>query len=128
MDVNEGEITIDDKNAKNIALSSIGFVFQSNALFDSLTNRENIIFGLEDNPPSKEKINDILKNVGLDPIILDKYPNQISGGMQKRLAIARSIIRENLKVLFLDEPTTGLDPATSNKIAQTVNNLSLIHI
>ncbi|MEL6712016.1 MAG: ATP-binding cassette domain-containing protein [Pseudomonadota bacterium] len=122
MAINSGTITIDKQNIDNIDITTnIGFVFQSNALFDSLTIKENLTFGMQ-KEINDNAIKNILHDLKLNENILTKYPNEISGGMQKRIAIARSIIQEK-KILFLDEPTTGLDPVTSYTIGQTIQNI-----
>lgn len=104
-------------------LSNIGFLFQGGALFDSLTIWENIAFRLMYyDGMQKEKTKDMvvekLHLVGLSDRVLNLYPSELSGGMQKRASLARTIIN-NPKILFCDEPTTGLDPIMS----QVVNNL-----
>ncbi len=104
---------------KQILRSEIGTVFQGSALFDSLTVEENITFPLDmfTNLTFREKKRRALEVMGR--VHLDKaqrkYPSEISGGMQKRVAIARAIVN-NPKYLFCDEPNSGLDPYTSNVI------------
>lgn len=97
-----------------------GFLFQNNALFDSLSVLDNILFGIDKvTRLSKAKRAAIaiesLKQVGLDESILDLYPSELSGGMQKRLAIARLMVIKP-EAIFFDEPTTGLDPIISTMI------------
>ena len=75
----------------------------------------------------KEKVSDALKLLELDDSIMYKYPSQISGGMQKRVAIARAII-DQPEFLIFDEPTAGLDPITGSSINELILDLSLIHI
>lgn len=105
----------------------IGMVFQGGALFDSLSIIENTIFPLEmfTNMSYKEKIERAhycLKRVGLNNV--DKqYPAELSGGMQKRAAIARAIVN-NPKYLFCDEPNSGLDPITAGKIDDLIKDIS----
>jgi len=101
--------------------SRIGYVFQSGALFDSMTVYENIAFPLREKtnlgePEIRERVKAELESVGLSGAG-EKYPAQLSGGMIKRVALARTLIREPEIVLF-DEPTTGLDPLVSNSILE----------
>jgi phospholipid/cholesterol/gamma-HCH transport system ATP-binding protein len=99
----------------------IGFLFQSGALYDSLTVRENLEFPLRRNLSEvKEPINDlveeVLENVGLKEAI-DKMPSELSGGMKKRIALARTLIMKP-EIILYDEPTTGLDSITSREISE----------
>ncbi|MBF8246705.1 MAG: ATP-binding cassette domain-containing protein [Rickettsia sp.] len=114
-------------------LKNSGFLFQSGALFDSLTIEENINFFIKNNLDTKHQLNtneiiEILDLLGLKKSILQLYPSELSGGMYKRVALARAIAHRP-KILFLDEPTTGLDPVMSNMIANLVldlkNNLDI---
>lgn len=129
-----GEVIIDGESITNLPdrerlsiLRKIGVLYQSNALFGSLSLLDNVAFPLEqltDLP--KEAIIEIsrdkLKIVGLGGFA-DYMPAQISGGMQKRAALARAMGLDP-KILFLDEPTSGLDPIISSEIDQLVVNLS----
>jgi phospholipid/cholesterol/gamma-HCH transport system ATP-binding protein len=117
----EGSIAIDGvdilqapASVRDRAIASIGMLFQNGALFDSLSIWENIAFG----PLARREIKrsharalaeDLLKQVGLDGSIADLYPASLSGGMQKRVGLARAIAGRP-DILFFDEPTTGLDP------------------
>lgn len=107
------------RDEKQTLRSEIGTVFQGSALFDSLTVEENITFPLDmfTNLTYREKKRRALEVIG--KVHLEKanrkYPSEISGGMQKRVAIARAIVN-NPKYLFCDEPNSGLDPYTSNVI------------
>ena len=121
-----GEILFDgrdinkmSRDEKQILRSEIGTVFQGSALFDSMTVEENIAFPLDmfTNLTFREKkrrVLDVIGRVHLEKANR-KYPSEISGGMQKRVAIARAIVN-NPKYLFCDEPNSGLDPYTSNII------------
>lgn len=101
-------------------LESCGYLFQAGALFDSLNVENNITFFAQKKfSLNKSEARDLayrkLKSVGLEERILDLYPSELSGGMQKRVALARAIATDP-KVIFFDEPTTGLDPIMSNVI------------
>ncbi len=122
--INDTEMVNLSRNLKEKLLLDLGITFQHGALFDSLKNWENIIF----KTANKEKINNkqgkqlafsIIKQLGLQPEILDLYPSEISGGMQKRVAIARAICG-NPKILLFDEPTSGLDPVTGSLIDELI--------
>ena len=105
----------------------IGFLFQSGALYDSMTVKQNLEFPLlrirKDltQKEIKEKIEEVLENVGLSDA-LNKMPSQLSGGMRKRISLARTIVVDPLIMLY-DEPTTGLDPVTSDEISLLINNV-----
>ena len=98
----------------------IGMLFQSGALFDSLTVWENVAFRLINSEgvrrkDARDRATETLKKVRLGPEVGALYPAEISGGMQKRVSLARSIISEP-DLIFFDEPTTGLDPITADAI------------
>lgn len=105
----------------------IGFLFQSSALYDSMSVKQNLEFPLKrvkKNLKQKEineKVNEVLENVGLSEA-LDKMPSQLSGGMRKRISLARTIILDPLIMLY-DEPTTGLDPVTADEISLLINDV-----
>ena len=112
------------RSAKEKVLLDLGITFQHGALFDSLQNWENIVFKIR----NKEKLSDkdgkklalsIIERLGLNSEILTLYPSEISGGMQKRVAIARAICGDP-KVLLFDEPTSGLDPVTGSLIDKLI--------
>lgn len=113
----------DDKQLKNF-MTSCGFLFQGGALFDSFNIADNISFyaknkfNLNSNE-AKDLAADKLIAVGLKTDILDLYPAELSGGMQKRVALARAIAHEP-KIIFFDEPTTGLDPIMCNVINELI--------
>lgn len=105
----------------------IGYLFQQGALFDSMTIFENIAFPLEEHTDFKreeiiKKVKNILTLVGLEGVE-EKYPVELSGGMKKRAALARSIILDS-KILFCDEPTSGLDPIRSKDISDLIQGIS----
>jgi phospholipid/cholesterol/gamma-HCH transport system ATP-binding protein len=113
-----------NKNELDLVRQKIGFLFQSGALYDSMTVKQNLEFplrrikkNLTDNE-IKEKVNEVLENVGLADA-LNKMPSQLSGGMRKRISLARSIVLDPLIMLY-DEPTTGLDPITSDEISSLI--------
>ncbi|MDA9231237.1 ATP-binding cassette domain-containing protein [Rickettsiales bacterium] len=130
LDLHQGEIIIDDIKLSKITnkekaklMSKIGFLFQGGALFDSLTIWENIAFRLINvakinKKRAKEIAIEKLKMVGLSANVADLYPSELSGGMQKRASLARSIAT-NPEIIFFDEPTTGLDPI----MADVINDL-----
>jgi phospholipid/cholesterol/gamma-HCH transport system ATP-binding protein len=105
----------------------IGFLFQSGALYDSMTVKQNLEFPLsrlKKNLTQKEmdeKIEEVLENVGLSDA-LKKMPSQLSGGMRKRISLARTIVVDPMIMLY-DEPTTGLDPETSDEISFLINDV-----
>jgi len=105
----------------------IGFLFQSGALYDSMTVKQNLEFPLRrikkglNQKERDEKINEVLENVGLADA-LHKMPSQLSGGMRKRISLARTIVVDPLIMLY-DEPTTGLDPVTSDEISLLINDV-----
>lgn len=118
------ELNPDEKRALR---TEIGMVFQGSALFDSMTVEENVAFPLKmfTNKRSKEikdRVNEVLDRVNLKDAN-KKFPNEISGGMQKRVAIARAIVN-NPKYLFCDEPNSGLDPETSIVIDELVQEIT----
>ncbi len=101
----------------------IGFVFQSAALYDSMSVRENIEFPLDrnsdlDRDGINKRVEEVLKDVGLSDSI-DKMPSELSGGMRKRLGVARTIALKP-EIMLWDEPTTGLDPATAREISNLI--------
>ncbi len=107
----------------NVLRKKVGFLFQSAALYDSMTVRENLEFPLRDSKSiSREEIDtlvlEVLKNVGLEESI-DKMPSELSGGMKKRLGLARTLILKP-EIILYDEPTTGLDPITSKEISKLI--------
>jgi len=133
MEPDSGEIYIDNKDVLAMNLKQLndlrkdlGFLFQGAALYDSMTVRENLEFPLirhfNYTPEEREaKVKSVLEKVSLEEAI-DKMPSELSGGMKKRIGLARSIIIEP-KLMFYDEPTTGLDPITSKEISLLILEL-----
>jgi phospholipid/cholesterol/gamma-HCH transport system ATP-binding protein len=114
------DVTNAKGKAREAMRARIGMLFQSGALFDSLTVWENVAFRLinktgTSRAAAKERAIETLKKVRLGADVAGLYPSEISGGMQKRVSLARSIISEP-DLIFFDEPTTGLDPITADAI------------
>ena len=120
----DGEETIDiSDDARTRVMRKFGMLFQSGALFDSLRVWENVAFGpIQSDGMAPDQAREVaiakLGAVGLAPEIGELFPAELSGGMQKRVALARAIAREP-EIIFFDEPTTGLDPIMSD----VINNL-----
>ncbi|AFH48345.1 Putative ABC transport system ATP-binding protein [Ignavibacterium album JCM 16511] len=133
MEPDDGKIIIDGKDVLSLDIKQlnnlrkqIGFLFQSAALYDSMSVRQNLEFPLirhfNFTPKEREqKIINVLEKVSLLEAI-DKMPSELSGGMKKRIGLARSIITEP-KLMLYDEPTTGLDPITSKEISYLILEL-----
>lgn len=126
----DGEIFVLEKNISeqnnkelNDLRKKIGFLFQSAALYDSMTVRENLEFPLRELHSVKKSekdsmVTEVLQNVGLADAI-DKMPSELSGGMRKRIGLARALILKP-EIMLYDEPTTGLDPITSKEISNLI--------
>lgn len=118
------EITTLNDNALNDIRIRIGFMFQNGALYDSMSIRQNLTFTLKHHtrnltePEIEKKIIEALENVGLKESI-DKMPAELSGGMKKRIALARAIIIKP-EIILYDEPTSGLDTITSREISELI--------
>jgi phospholipid/cholesterol/gamma-HCH transport system ATP-binding protein len=131
-----GQVIVDGKDVpllKRDELSelrkTIGYVFQNGALFDSMNVFENVRLGIvdekkfKDEAYAKERVSQCIKLVNLQPdVVLEKFPAQLSGGMRKRVGIARAIAGQP-KYLLYDEPTSGLDPVNSDIIDALVQRL-----
>jgi phospholipid/cholesterol/gamma-HCH transport system ATP-binding protein len=112
---------------QRILRENIGMLFQGGALFDSMTIEENIMFPLrmfsdQSTPKMISRVNEVLNRVNLDGVN-NKFPAEISGGMQKRVSIARAIVN-NPKYLFCDEPNSGLDPKTATVIDNLIQRIT----
>ena len=129
----EGNIYIKGKNVTKLKLKELnkiriqtGFLFQGAALYDSMTVKENLQFTLQRHIPVSddeafEKVLHTLDLVSLREAV-DKMPSELSGGMKKRIGLARSIITDP-EIMFYDEPTTGLDPISSKEISELILDL-----
>ena len=118
-------INLSRAKKENLILD-LGITFQHGALFDSLKIWENVIFKIQrlkklSKTDGQKLALDVIKNLGLKAAILNLYPSEISGGMQKRVAIARAICSKP-KILLFDEPTSGLDPVTGSVIDELIVN------
>lgn len=127
----EGEVTVfgeevvgmTEKELKELRMK-IGFLFQSGALYDSMTVRENLEFPLtrvlklKEQSEIDQRVEEVLDGVGLADAI-DKMPSDLSGGMRKRVGLARTLIVKP-EIMLYDEPTTGLDPITSREISELI--------
>jgi len=114
-----------DQNALNNLRQEIGFLFQGSALYDSMTVRENLKFPLRkikrDADEIESMVLEALGSVGLKDAI-DLMPSELSGGMKRRVALARAIILHP-KIIIYDEPTTGLDPITAKEIIELMRSI-----
>jgi len=104
--------------------TKVGFLFQSGALYDSMTVKENLEFALtrvlkiKDQQELDSRVQEVLEGIGL-PEAIDKMPSDLSGGMRKRVGLARTLIVKP-EIMLYDEPTTGLDPITSREISELI--------
>jgi len=127
-----GTITVDGQNAtqgdRDAFLARFGMLFQGGALFDSMTVWQNVAFRLlrgslkRPKEEAREIAIEKLRRVGLTPDVADLYPSELSGGMQKRVGLARAIAAEP-EIIFFDEPTTGLDPIMSGVINDLIREI-----
>jgi phospholipid/cholesterol/gamma-HCH transport system ATP-binding protein len=115
--------TLSETDLKDLRIR-VGFLFQSGALFDSMSVRQNLEFPLtrvlklRDQDEIRQRVEEMLEGVGLLDAI-DKMPSDLSGGMRKRIGLARTLILKP-EIMLYDEPTTGLDPITSREISQLI--------
>jgi phospholipid/cholesterol/gamma-HCH transport system ATP-binding protein len=126
-----GQVIVDGENVSRMSRQQLavfrermGMVFQSSALFDSMTVGDNVAFPLREHNPGlseeeiREKVKEKLAVVDLHDVE-QKYPAELSGGMRKRVGLARAIVREP-KIVLYDEPTTGLDPLTTESVDEMI--------
>ncbi|WP_166415478.1 ABC transporter ATP-binding protein [Cochlodiniinecator piscidefendens] len=128
----KGLITVDGQDAqraeRDAFLARFGMLFQGGALFDSLSIWENVAFRLlrgslkRPKSEAREIAIEKLRRVGLKPEVADLFPSELSGGMQKRVGLARAIAAEP-EIIFFDEPTTGLDPIMSGVINELIREI-----
>ena len=117
-----------NEDERKMLRQQIGMLFQGSALFDSMTVEDNIKFPLDmftkqNNAEKLKRVNEVLERVNLSGSN-KKFPSEISGGMKKRVGIARAIVL-NPKYLFCDEPNSGLDPQTSMLIDKLIKDITL---
>jgi phospholipid/cholesterol/gamma-HCH transport system ATP-binding protein len=134
VEMDAGELVVLGKNIASLAQqelddlrTEVGFLFQGSALYDSMTVRENLEFPLRRHPEKiggqdlEQLVRSTLQSVGLEHT-LDLMPAELSGGMQRRVALARTLILQP-RIILYDEPTTGLDPITSKEIVELIMHL-----
>ena len=128
----KGRILVDGQDVTKVKrdafLSRFGMLFQGGALFDSMPVWQNVAFRLQRGPlkrpaaEAREIAIEKLRRVGLAPEVADRFPAELSGGMQKRVSLARAIAAEP-EIIFFDEPTTGLDPIMSGVINELIREI-----
>ncbi|MBO6855157.1 MAG: ATP-binding cassette domain-containing protein [Marivivens sp.] len=132
VEIDSGTITVDgvdvSRAPRDAFLARFGMLFQGGALFDSLPVWQNVAFRLlrgslkRPRDEAREIAIEKLRRVGLGPEVADRYPAELSGGMQKRVSLARAIAAEP-EIIFFDEPTTGLDPIMSGVINDLIREI-----
>lgn len=125
-DIKVSGISVNDSGLHCEYISKFSMLFQNSALFDSMTIADNIVFTLIEKGVSRDiaykEAKKTLEKVGLSNSVMSLYPSELSGGMQKRVALARAIIQKPEMILF-DEPTSGLDPITGAMIIKLIKNV-----
>lgn len=135
LEADEGDVVVDGISISTATAKElrrvrrrVGYVFQNAALFDSLTVLQNLWLALDDDRNTRpvescrEEAGELLRRVNLDPAVLDRYPGELSGGMRKRVGVARAIASRPRYLLY-DEPTTGLDPVNAETIDTLIMEL-----
>src|SRR5690606_28300153 len=135
LEADEGDVLVDGISIANATAKElrsvrrrIGYVFQNAALFDSLTVAENLWLAQTDEKEGRaigscrRECEELLERVNLDASVMDKYPSELSGGMRKRVGVARAIAHQP-RYLLWDEPTTGLDPVNADNIDELIMEL-----
>lgn len=131
LDVNNGDIKASGISVKDLSMreeyiSQFSMLFQNSALFDSMTIADNVVFQLLEKGVNRKEAYAMaevtLGKVGLDKSVMNLYPSELSGGMQKRAALARAIIQKP-KIILFDEPTSGLDPITGAMIIKLIKTV-----
>jgi phospholipid/cholesterol/gamma-HCH transport system ATP-binding protein len=136
LEPDEGDVIVDGISIVNATAEElahvrkkVGYVFQNAALFDSLTVAENLFLaqneecGKRSTRECREEAKDLLARVNMKEAVLDKYPAELSGGMRKRVGVARAIASKP-RYLLWDEPTTGLDPVNADNIDELIMEVS----
>ena len=136
LEPDEGDVIVDGISIVNATAAqlakvrkTVGYVFQNAALFDSLTVAENLYLAQSDEHSDRgsrecrEEAKDLLARVNMKENVLDKYPSELSGGMRKRVGVARAIASKP-RYLLWDEPTTGLDPVNADNIDDLIMEVS----
>ena len=133
IEADQGSIAVDgvetlgaSRQTRENVLKKFGMLFQGGALFDSLKIWENVVFRYRQGKnlnltELRDAAEQALADVNLEPRVMDLYPAEISGGMQKRVALARAVV-DKPEILLFDEPTTGLDPITSGVINRLIRS------
>lgn len=125
-DILASGISVKDHSNKEEYISQFSMLFQNSALFDSMTIADNVVFQLLEKGIKKKDAYEMaevtLQKVGLEESVMPLYPSELSGGMQKRAALARAIIQKP-KIILFDEPTSGLDPITGAMIIKLIKKV-----
>jgi len=131
IEINEEQIDPNDRDSLKRVRKHMGILFQNGALFDSLSVYANVSFSLRENLKLSKaeldaQVEDLLESVGLTMEHASKMPAELSGGQRKRVALARAIAMKP-SIMMYDEPTTGLDPITTNMVTNLIREISKKH-